>query len=59
MSADPLLDGMELDRATSEFVDCDPTTVSGNERKADQYGVPVVSEPEFWAALGVPVTVGH
>lgn len=38
------------------LVDCDPRSVSGNERKANEYGIPVVEEGEFWAALGVEVT---
>jgi hypothetical protein len=38
------------------LVDCDPTSRSGNERKAADYGIPVVSEREFWAALGLEVT---
>jgi hypothetical protein len=37
------------------LVDCDPTGISGNQRKAMDYGVPVVSEGDFWAALGVNV----
>lgn len=37
------------------LVDCDPTGSSGNERKATDYGIPVVSEGAFWAALGLPV----
>src|SRR5438034_2000020 len=36
-------------------IDCDPTGASGNERKARQYGIPVVTELEFWEARGVPV----
>jgi hypothetical protein len=38
------------------LVDFDPSTTSGNERKALDYGVPVVLELEFWTAIGVPVT---
>lgn len=38
------------------LVDCDPVSVSGNERKALDYGIPVVQEREFWAALGLDVT---
>lgn len=38
------------------LVDCDPTSTSGNERKANDYGIPVVSELEFWTALGLEVT---
>ncbi len=37
------------------LVDCDPSGVSGNELKARQYGIPVVTEAEFWSELGVPV----
>jgi hypothetical protein len=37
------------------LVDCDPATESGNERKAIEYGVPVVAEREFWTALGLPI----
>jgi hypothetical protein len=40
------------------LVDCDPCTTSGNEQKANQYGVPVVAESDSWATLGVPLTVG-
>lgn len=42
-------------RQVQLLVDCDPRTVSGNERRAVQFGVPIVPEAEFWAALGVPV----
>lgn len=38
------------------LVDCDPTSTSGNERKALDYGIPVVLERDFWAEIGVPVT---
>ena len=38
------------------LVDCDLTSTSGNERKANEYGIPVVSEREFWEALGLEVT---
>jgi len=37
------------------LVDCDPATESGNELKAVEYGVPVISEREFWAALRAPI----
>jgi hypothetical protein len=37
------------------LVDCDPTGVTGNQQKAEEYGIPVVSEADFWAALGVDV----
>jgi hypothetical protein len=37
------------------LVDCNPATESGNELKAVEYGVPIISEREFWAALGVPI----
>ena len=37
-------------------VDCGRYTTPGDEHKAAQYGIPVVAEPDFWAALGVPVT---
>jgi hypothetical protein len=37
------------------LVDCDPGGESGNQLKAIEYGIPVVSESEFWAALGVVV----
>jgi hypothetical protein len=37
------------------LVDCDPNGASINERKARQYGVPVISEAAFWAALDVDV----
>lgn len=37
------------------LVDCDPTGVSGNQRKAEEYGIPVVSEAAFWKTLGVRV----
>ena len=74
-----LLDGMALDRGTSEDAGTKPrgagrpppghqagsvagrlrsSLTSGNERKANQYGIPVIAEQEFWAALGVPITVG-
>jgi len=38
------------------LVDFNPSTSSENERKALDYGVPVVPELEFWTAIGVPVT---
>jgi hypothetical protein len=37
------------------LVDCDPAGASGNELKAHEYGIPVITEGEFWVALGVPV----
>ncbi len=37
------------------LVDCDQTGASVNERKAVQYGIPAVSEADFWATLGVHV----
>jgi NAD-dependent DNA ligase len=37
------------------LVDCDVAGVSGNEAKADHYGILVISEREFWAAIGLPV----
>lgn len=37
------------------LVDCDPGGVSGNQAKAIEYGIPVVPEAEFWAALRLPV----
>jgi hypothetical protein len=51
--------GMEVHpRVTKKvqlLVDCDPDGVSGNQAKAIEYGVPVVSEREFWEALRMPV----
>lgn len=53
--------GMEVHpRVTKKvmlLVDCDPKTISGNERKAGEYGIPVIPEEQFWAALGLDVTV--
>jgi hypothetical protein len=37
------------------LVDCDPDGVSGNQAKAIEYGIAVVSEGEFWAVLRLPV----
>lgn len=37
------------------LVDCDATGVSGNQAKADEYGIPVVAEGDFWKAIGLPV----
>lgn len=37
------------------LVDCDATGASGNERKAREYGIPVVSEREFWLELALPI----
>lgn len=37
------------------LVDCDPEGVSGNQAKAIEYGIPVVPEAQFWAALRLPV----
>jgi hypothetical protein len=44
-----------LTKKVQLLIDCDPTGESGNQLKAIEYGVPVVSEREFWAALDVPV----
>lgn len=40
-------------KAVQLLVDCDPSTESGNELKAIQYGIPVVTEEAFWSALGL------
>ena len=49
--------GMQVhERVTKKvqlLVDCDEQTVSGNQRKALEYGIPVVSEQEFWTTLGL------
>ena len=37
------------------LVDCDDETSSGKQRQAQQYGIPIVSEREFWGELGVGV----
>lgn len=37
------------------LVDCDQTGVSGNHRKAEEYGILVISEGDFWSTLGVDV----
>jgi hypothetical protein len=37
------------------LVDCDSHGESGNELKAIEYGVPVITEREFWGALGLVV----
>jgi hypothetical protein len=42
-------------KSVNLLVDCDDRGVSGNERKAIQYGVPVVREHEFWTTLGLQV----
>jgi hypothetical protein len=51
--------GMEVhERVTKKvqlLVDCDDATVSGNERRAVEYGIPVVRERAFWEALGFQV----
>jgi hypothetical protein len=51
--------GMEVhERVTKKvqlLVDCDDQTVSGNQRRAIEYGLPVVNEQEFWTALGLVV----
>jgi hypothetical protein len=51
--------GMEVHarvtRSVQLLIDCDDSGVSGNQRKAIQYGVPVVSEYEFWMTVGLPV----
>jgi NAD-dependent DNA ligase len=36
------------------LVDCDRSGVSINQSKAQEYGIPVVDELEFWMELGVP-----
>jgi hypothetical protein len=35
------------------LVDCDADTTSRNQRKALEYGIAVVTERQFWEALGV------
>jgi hypothetical protein len=51
--------GMEVHPRVTKSVqllaDCDDSGVSGNQRKAIQYGVPVNREYEFWTTLGLPV----
>jgi hypothetical protein len=37
------------------LVDCDDQTVSGNQRKALEYGIRVIPEREFWTTLGLTV----
>jgi hypothetical protein len=37
------------------LVDCDPTSASGNEQKANEYNIPVIAEHEFWQSLGIDV----
>lgn len=37
------------------LVDCDESGISGNQAKAEEYGIPVIDEETFWAALGLPV----
>jgi hypothetical protein len=37
------------------LVDCDDSGISGNQAKATEYGIPVISEATFWTALGLPV----
>lgn len=51
--------GMEVHpRVTKKIqllVDCDDRGASINQRKAIEYGVPVIREADFWAALRLPV----
>jgi NAD-dependent DNA ligase len=51
--------GMEVHaRVTNKvrlLVDCDDRGVSGNQRKAIEYRIPVIREIDFWTALGLPV----
>lgn len=51
--------GMEVHaRVTRQvrlLVDCDDRTISGNQRTAIAYGLEVITEREFWAALGLDV----
>lgn len=51
--------GMEVHpRVTKKIqllVDCDDRGVSGNQRKAIEYGIPVIREADFWTALRLPV----
>ncbi len=42
-------------RKVQLLVDCDPTGISGNESRAREYGIDVVTETEFWTELGVRV----
>jgi hypothetical protein len=39
------------------LVDCDPGGTSGNELKAHEYGIQVILEADFWAALGLATEV--
>lgn len=36
------------------LIDCDPGGTSGNQLKAHEYSIHVVSETDFWATLGIP-----
>jgi hypothetical protein len=51
--------GMEVHaRVTKKvrlLVDCDDRGVSGDQRKAIEYGIRVIREIDFWTALGLPV----
>jgi len=35
------------------LVDCDTRTISGNQRKAIEYGIPVIDELDFWTRIGI------
>lgn len=37
------------------LIDCDPASVSGNEAKANTYGIPVISDREFFEQIGFDV----
>jgi len=37
------------------LVDCDDSGESGNQKRAIEYGIPVIREVDFWTALGLPV----
>ncbi len=51
--------GIEVHARVTEqvrlLVDCDDATISGNQRKANEYRVPVIAERDFWTALGLVV----
>ena len=39
-------------------VTADPNDLTGNLRKAEEYGLEIVREPDFWAGIGIPLSGG-
>jgi hypothetical protein len=42
-------------RKVQLLVDCDNQGTSGNQRRAVEYGIPVIAERQFWMTVGLSV----